>query len=120
MNNREYIQSSNKPARYYYAMECPRGCTTASKGDRLRRFATSAARAALVSEAFEGVDYVDQCKRDEVTREEARRWFPAAFSPSAVTFPAFTTGDYWDRLEAESGAEWSGEPTGGVYADAAY
>lgn len=113
-------KSNAKPARCFYAMECPRGCTTASKGDRLRRFATSAARAAWISEAFESADYVDQCKRDEVTREEARRWFPRAFAATAETFPRVDVrGDYWDEMDAEDGAAWSGAPTGGIYSGAA-
>ena len=105
--------------RWYYAMECPYGATTASGGDRLVRFASRGTRDAWVREALESVDYADQCRRDEVSRVEARRWFPEAFKEEAQVWPPKWSGDYWDEQDGtEFGASfWIGAPTGGIYKD---
>ena len=111
-------EKTEEVRRWWYAMACPYGAATASKGDSLCRFATRAARDAWVREAFRRDGYADRCKRDEVTRAEARRWFPEAFRPDSETFQPTWGGDYWDRLDDHAdGAYWTGAPTGGVYAN---
>lgn len=103
--------------RYYYAMSTPYGCTIYSGCDELYRFTDAKTRNAWVRDAWNGIDYVDQCKRDAVTRKEARRWFPRAFAPDVQTFPHVDPcGDYWDTPDGDGACAWSGSPTGGEYA----
>ena len=100
----------------YYAQECARDCGTASLGDRLYRFETKHARDAWVARDKTPCDY--DASRTPVSRAEARRWYPEAFY-EGVTWPQINMqGNYWDTIDDEDGAAWSGTPTGGVYADA--
>lgn len=102
----------------YYAMRTPYGATTASGADRLVRFESKKARDAWVAGAYETIDYVDQSRRDIVTRSEARRWFPEAFAQTAGAFPpARSYDDYWDDADDDGAQEWTGAPTGGVYSE---
>lgn len=99
---------------FFYAQECPRGCRTAMKGDRLYRFASSAARNTWV--LSHGRDLDSDQTRAPLSREDARRWYPRAFK-DAPTFPKVNaSGDYWDDCP-DDGAMWSGLPTGGIYSE---
>lgn len=104
--------------RYYYAQDCPRGCSTAYPGDALCRFETKAARDEWVRSA--PVHHIDHMRRVWLDRSDARRWYPAAFSADAAVFPpARHDADYWDNEPDPDGAIWwSGSPTGGPYRDA--
>lgn len=101
----------------YYAQSTPRGCTTACMADRLCRFGSARERDAWVAQSRESVDEADRATRCPVSREEARRWYPEAFSTGASQGWRYArVGDYWEGEPDESGADWwSGSPTGGVY-----
>lgn len=102
----------------FYAQSTPYGARTASGADRLHRFNSRAERDEWVKAAWTNCDHAGDERRTEVTRDEARRWYPDAFRADAHAFPrANRNGDYWDDPDAEGAQEWLGGPTGGVYAD---
>lgn len=102
---------------HYYAMHCPRGITTASRGDRLCRFTSKDECDRWVRQDVPSD--LTSFRRDWVSRDNARRWFPDAFrkdTPQSIHDPFVGSGDYWDDDPDKDGALWwSGEPTGGVY-----
>lgn len=83
----------------YYAQRSPYGTATASPADALHGFGTRAQRAQWIA--------ADPEHRAAITRDTARRWYPAAFDASRV----------WHIWQGtDTGAqEWTGAPTGGVY-----
>ena len=98
---------------FYYAQYCPLGISTACRSDILFRFETLYERNLWVNSdnTAKGLtgDF-DRTKRDSISREEARRWYPAAFRKD-------TPKDCWDKPDNDGASEWLGKPTGGVYAE---
>lgn len=99
-------------SRYYYAQGFAYE-NAASLSDTLYRFATAAERLAWCRENW--------AHRDVITRDEARRWYPAAFrDDTPQNFKQSfldANGWYWDDADANGACEWLGSPTGGVYAE---
>jgi excisionase family DNA binding protein len=109
----EGAKAGRPRTRYYYAQWCPYGSRTASLGDRLVRFVDKADRDEWVNDRW----YDGDQRATELTRDEAERWYPAAFRPGA----AWLTSDECDELAGNVGVR-SGElcdmaPTGGLYTD---
>ena len=86
-------------SRNYYAMLCPYGITTASRKDTLLRFETEEERDLWVC--------LDERKRDALTRDQAKHYYPSAF----------TTGALWVGSAKLGALLYNGEPTGGVYSE---
>lgn len=102
----------------FYAQITPYGARTASPADRLVRFESAARRDAWVLAACGSADEADRARRDAITREEARRWYPEAFRAGAGAFPPARVGDdYWDDADDDGAQEWTGSPTGGIYSE---
>lgn len=102
----------------FYAQRTPYGARTASARDALVRFETKAARDEWVKAAWTNCDHADEARRDEITRKQARRWYPAAFKDDTGVFPRTNAaGDYWDTADDDGAQEWSGAPTGGIYSE---
>lgn len=92
-----------KKQRYYYAIYRPYGVRMLAKADTLRRFPSRDERDGIVEdEAFDGSGF----HWLSVTRDEARRYFPHAF----------TADDPCQVLELwRDDGTWSGAPSGSVY-----
>lgn len=108
---------------FYYAQYCPFGISTACPSDRLYRFESAYDRDhwVLCDNTAKGLtgDF-DRTKRDVLSREEARRWYPMAFrkdTPQSFRDSSTCNPDYWDDPDMNGACEWLGGPTGGVYAD---
>lgn len=93
----------------FYAIAAPYGITMMSKADRLHRFETRAARDAWTDDAWRNGNRV----RGEVSRDDARRWWPEAFRDDADDW--HRDGDFWEDPDEDGAQEWSGFPTGGGY-----
>ena len=89
--------------RHYYAQHMPYGYNTASDGDTLYRFSSKRKRDEWVCEDFE--------HRGACTRDDAKRWYPMAFSKRLLDYC------YCPWTYEGTGASFDFKPTGGVYAD---
>ena len=94
----------------FYAIFSPYGINTMSKADRLARFQTRAARDAWAEDAWSDGRMV----RGEITRDDARRWFPEAFRADADD--RRRDGGAWEGPDRNGARFWGGSPTGGGYA----
>lgn len=93
----------------FYAIWHPYGIHMASKGDTLYRYANKRLREEDAERVdWQGITDGRGYLMEEVTRAEARRQFPAAFRASE-------TWEVW-RDNGSGSQEWTGSPTGGVYA----
>lgn len=84
-------------ARTFYAMLCPYGIRTASISDSLVRFSSEAERELWVS--------LEPRKREAITREQAKHYFPQAFKRGAA----------WEASSFEGVVVYAHGPTGGIY-----
>lgn len=106
----------------FYAIWHPYGIRTASKGDTLYRYANKRLREEDAERVdWQGITDGRGFLMEEVTRAEARRQFPAAFRADAETWDGWRDGDRhfdgpWWRDDGCGSQEWTGSPTGGVYA----